>query len=68
VKRLPVIGEPCPVCRGWISRQCACGGRPDPNASIDQLARWLGGVDRATKHGKPSKYEVPRKGPRRRSP
>jgi hypothetical protein len=49
MKRLPVIAERCPVCRGLVSPACACGGRPDPNATLEELARSLTAVDKAAK-------------------
>jgi hypothetical protein len=46
VKRLPLIGERCPVCGGWVSRACACGGRPDATTTLEGLARHRTAVDR----------------------
>jgi hypothetical protein len=59
MKRLPLIGERCHACGGWVSRRCPCGG--NPGASIEEHARWAAAVDRATRHGKPSKFEAPRR-------
>lgn len=61
MKALPLIGERCHACGGWVSRRCLCGGRPDENAPIEMYARWRTAVDRATKRGEPSTFRAPRR-------
>jgi hypothetical protein len=41
---------PCETCERWITPRCQiCRGRPDPGIRIEDVARWVSQVDRATR-------------------
>jgi hypothetical protein len=63
MKQLPVIGERCPACEGWISRRCPCGGRPDATTTLERLARDRTAVDRATRPREASTFKAPPRRP-----